>query len=85
MIKVREGSSPDFEDLQKQRSVEYIFGISQQDQTDFANITLASPEAIRSWSKGEVKNPETIKEIIDILKKEYETAVELQSKGSQYL
>ena len=60
MIKVREGSSPDFEDLQKQRSVEDIFGISQQDQTDFANITLASPEAIRSWSKGEVKNPETI-------------------------
>ena len=50
----------DFEDLQKQRSVEDIFGISQQDQTDFANITLASPEAIRSWSKGEVKNPETI-------------------------
>ena len=60
MIKVREGSAPDFEDLQKQRSVEDLFGISQQDQTDFANITLASPEAIRSWSKGEVKNPETI-------------------------
>ena len=34
---------------------------------------------------GNVKKPETIKEIIDILKKEYETAVELQSKGSQYL
>ena len=28
---------------------------------------------------------ETIKEIIDILKKEYEAAVEIQSKGSQYL
>ena len=27
---------------------------------DFARITLASPETIRSWSKGEVKNPETI-------------------------
>ena len=41
------------------------------------------------WSAGQgvgnVKKPETIKEIIDILKKEYETAVELQSKGSQYL
>ena len=41
------------------------------------------------WSAGQgvgnVKNPETITEIIDILKKEYETAVELQSEGSQYL
>jgi DNA-directed RNA polymerase subunit beta' len=37
-----------------------IFGIKQQEQSDFANITLASPEAIRSWSHGEVKNPETI-------------------------
>ncbi len=37
-----------------------IFGIKQQEQTDYANITLASPEAIRSWSHGEVKNPETI-------------------------
>ena len=41
------------------------------------------------WSAGQgvgnVRKPETIKEIIDILKKEYETAVELQSEGSQYL
>jgi len=37
-----------------------IFGIKQQEQSDYANITLASPEAIRSWSHGEVKNPETI-------------------------
>ncbi|MCX7005688.1 MAG: DNA-directed RNA polymerase subunit beta', partial [Kiritimatiellaeota bacterium] len=27
---------------------------------DYAKITLASPETIRSWSRGEVKNPETI-------------------------
>ena len=27
---------------------------------DLASITLASPETIRSWSHGEVKNPETI-------------------------
>ena len=27
----------------------------------------------------------TIKEIIDILKKEYQAAVKIQSKGSQYL
>jgi DNA-directed RNA polymerase subunit beta' len=41
-------------------SVADIFGIKQQEQSDYANITLASPEAIRSWSHGEVKNPETI-------------------------
>jgi DNA-directed RNA polymerase beta' subunit len=27
---------------------------------DYVSITLASPETIRSWSHGEVKNPETI-------------------------
>ena len=30
------------------------------DQYDDVCITLASPETIRSWSRGEVKNPETI-------------------------
>ena len=30
------------------------------DQYDDVCITLASPETIRSWSHGEVKNPETI-------------------------
>ena len=27
---------------------------------DCVSITVASPETIRAWSKGEVKNPETI-------------------------
>ena len=27
---------------------------------DHVSITVASPDVIRSWSKGEVKNPETI-------------------------
>ena len=27
---------------------------------DKVSITVASPDVIRSWSKGEVKNPETI-------------------------
>ena len=27
---------------------------------DRVSITVASPDVIRSWSKGEVKNPETI-------------------------
>ncbi len=42
-------------------SIGEIFG-SEQRQTTFDQvaITVASPENIRSWSKGEVKNPETI-------------------------
>ena len=37
-----------------------IFGMKREDLGDYASITLASPESIRSWSHGEVKNPETI-------------------------
>ena len=37
-----------------------ILGLEKVNQVDYVGITLASPEAIRSWSKGEVKNPETI-------------------------
>src|SRR5499426_2366006 len=40
-----------------------ILGAEQpQQQAEFnsVTITVASPDAIRSWSKGEVKNPETI-------------------------
>jgi DNA-directed RNA polymerase subunit beta' len=35
-------------------------GESEFDAFDSVGITLASPELIRSWSRGEVKNPETI-------------------------
>ena len=57
---------------------------------DFSGDMHAGSKAWKTvWSAGQgvgnVKKPETIKEIIDILKKDYETAVELQSKGSQYL
>ena len=57
---------------------------------DFSGDMHAGSKAWKTvWSAGQgvgnVKKPETIKEIIDILKKEYETAVELQSEGSQYL
>ena len=57
---------------------------------DFSGDMHAGSKAWKTvWSAGQgvgnVKKPETIKEIIDILKNEYETAVELQSKGSQYL
>ena len=57
---------------------------------DFSGDMHAGSKAWKTvWSAGQgvgnVKKPETIKEIIDILKKEYEAAVKLQSKGSQYL
>ena len=41
-------------------STEQILGMEPQAGFDLASISLASPETIRSWSKGEVKNPETI-------------------------
>ena len=37
-----------------------IFETESQPGFDYVTITLASPETIRSWSHGEVKNPETI-------------------------
>jgi DNA-directed RNA polymerase subunit beta' len=37
-----------------------LLGLEKVNQVDYVGITLASPESIRSWSKGEVKNPETI-------------------------
>ena len=57
---------------------------------DFSGDMHAGSKAWKTvWSAGQgvgsVRKPETIKEIIDLLKKEYETSVELQSKGSQYL
>ena len=38
-MKIREGSAPDFQELQKLKAVDDIFGITQQEQTDFANFT----------------------------------------------
>ena len=35
-------------------------GLSGFEQFDSVRIALASPETIRSWSRGEVRNPETI-------------------------
>ncbi|MCX6872506.1 MAG: DNA-directed RNA polymerase subunit beta' [Verrucomicrobia bacterium] len=38
-----------------------LFGVDERPEAfDQVSITVASPEIIRSWSKGEVKNPETI-------------------------
>ncbi len=41
-------------------NAESVLGTEQQSGFDCASISLASPETIRSWSHGEVKNPETI-------------------------
>jgi DNA-directed RNA polymerase subunit beta' len=37
-----------------------LLGLDKVNQVDYVAISIASPETIRSWSKGEVKNPETI-------------------------
>ena len=37
-----------------------LLGVQSEEGFDYASITLASPETTRSWSHGEVKNPETI-------------------------
>jgi len=37
-----------------------LLGLEKVNQVDYVAISVASPDAIRSWSKGEVKNPETI-------------------------
>ncbi len=42
------------------RSAADILGTNADRVTDVASIKLAAPEDIRSWSFGEVKNPETI-------------------------
>ena len=37
-----------------------ISGIAAMDDTSCVSISVASPERMRAWSHGEVKNPETI-------------------------
>src|SRR6185312_2836348 len=37
-----------------------LLGLDKVNQVEYVAIQVASPESIRSWSKGEVKNPETI-------------------------
>jgi len=41
-------------------STRELLGLDKVNQVEYVAIAVASPEAIRSWSKGEVKNPETI-------------------------
>src|SRR4030081_2084457 len=37
-----------------------LLGLEKVNQVEYVAISVSSPDAIRSWSKGEVKNPETI-------------------------
>jgi DNA-directed RNA polymerase subunit beta' len=37
-----------------------ILGLNRERSFDYASISIASPETIRTWSHGEIKNPETI-------------------------
>jgi DNA-directed RNA polymerase subunit beta' len=46
--------------MQTKESARELLGLERVNQVDHVAIAVASPEAIRSWSKGEVKNPETI-------------------------
>ncbi len=46
--------------IESRNSTRELFGLEQVNLVDHISITVASPESIRSWSKGEVKNPETI-------------------------
>jgi DNA-directed RNA polymerase subunit beta' len=46
--------------ISTKESARELLGLDKVNQVDYVAIQVASPEAIRSWSKGEVKNPETI-------------------------
>ena len=38
-----------------------LYGVDEKPEAfNYVSITVASPDVIRSWSQGEVKNPETI-------------------------
>jgi DNA-directed RNA polymerase subunit beta' len=41
-------------------SARELLGLEKVNQVEYVAISVASPDSIRSWSKGEVKNPETI-------------------------
>ena len=42
------------------QEVREVLGFDRESTFDSVKITVASPDTIRSWSRGEVKNPETI-------------------------
>src|SRR4026209_1755546 len=46
--------------MNAKESTRELLGLDKVNQVEYVAIQVASPEAIRSWSKGEIKNPETI-------------------------
>src|SRR6266498_3102412 len=46
--------------ISSKESTRELLGLDKVNQVEHVAISVASPESIRSWSKGEVKNPETI-------------------------
>ena len=46
--------------ISSRESARELLGLDTVNQVEYIAITVASPDSIRSWSKGEVKNPETI-------------------------
>ena len=46
--------------IAQKESAREMLGLGNTVGFDQVGITVASPDIIRSWSKGEVKNPETI-------------------------
>ena len=46
--------------ISSKESARELLGLDKVNQVEYVAIQVASPESIRSWSKGEVKNPETI-------------------------
>jgi DNA-directed RNA polymerase subunit beta' len=46
--------------INTKESTRELLGLDKVNQVEYIAISVASPESIRSWSKGEVKNPETI-------------------------
>src|SRR5579862_630694 len=46
--------------ISSKESARELLGLDKVNQVEYVAIQVASPESIKSWSKGEVKNPETI-------------------------
>jgi DNA-directed RNA polymerase subunit beta' len=46
--------------ISSKESARELLGLEKVNQVEYVAISVASPDSIRSWSKGEVKNPETI-------------------------
>src|SRR5438477_6638944 len=46
--------------MNTKESTRELLGLEKVNQVEYVAISVASPESIRAWSKGEVKNPETL-------------------------